>query len=527
MASTTTDDQDDPVTNPPADGPDARARRSRDHLVAGGFVLVVSLLASRGIWAVGLRGRPVVVATILIDCTLWGALFGRGRHFRIGAVIATLTIAWLVFRFHPGVALPAALGTIVVIGGITFGVSHFLPVDGPAILANPKGKPARALAATTAVIGGFTLTTLAVTAGVAGVAELRERINHVTVEPIPDVPLAFGRYVALGDSYSAGEGVRPYEDGAQDDDDGGDDCHRSRYAYPRLLAAHLAEPTVADFRACSGALSIHLWKTIQTTKDGENRYGIQADPADPLPADTGLVTVTAGGNDVRFSRILQHCFAHERCLQRRFDPKKPMTGEDALPPAAPLEEWAEAMLPEVGRRLRQLFGELRRQAPQARIVALGYPPLFPSGPAPWSISDCAIVLRRVDEGERDGLVRLGRDLNQTIYAAAAASDVEFADPSMLWILREPCGTLGQLTNAAAPAFEDVLSRGTFHPTDDGQAQLAYLMACYLREFPEPRRPYEQIVVEGLPPFDTTRLVPAYGTIFYNISRGHPPCTARG
>src|SRR3954447_24676710 len=62
-----------------------------------------------------------------------------------------------------------------------------------------------------------------------------------------DLPDDTSRYVALGDSYSAGEGVEPYEPRSGDYPEG-DDCHRSLLAYPRLLTFdHGVEVT---FRAC-------------------------------------------------------------------------------------------------------------------------------------------------------------------------------------------------------------------------------------------------------------------------------------
>ncbi|MBT8248173.1 MAG: hypothetical protein KJN73_10160, partial [Acidimicrobiia bacterium] len=51
-----------------------------------------------------------------------------------------------------------------------------------------------------------------------------------------DTGLPDGGYVALGDSYSSGKGVEPYEGTSGDPDP----CYRSFGAYPRLLADQLA-----------------------------------------------------------------------------------------------------------------------------------------------------------------------------------------------------------------------------------------------------------------------------------------------
>src|SRR5687768_3136073 len=70
-----------------------------------------------------------------------------------------------------------------------------------------------------------------------------------------------GQYVALGDSYSAGEGLTPYKPGTQDRDDGGNRCHRSNHAYPVKVGAALAVEPV--FVACSGAEAQHLFDSVQ------------------------------------------------------------------------------------------------------------------------------------------------------------------------------------------------------------------------------------------------------------------------
>ena len=65
----------------------------------------------------------------------------------------------------------------------------------------------------------------------------------VAATDLPD-----GRYVALGDSYSSGKGVSPYE-GINGEPD---PCYRSFGSYPRLLVDRIA-PDDFEFWACSGA----------------------------------------------------------------------------------------------------------------------------------------------------------------------------------------------------------------------------------------------------------------------------------
>ncbi len=86
-------------------------------------------------------------------------------------------------------------------------------------------------------------------------------------------------YVALGDSFSAGTGTRASTD----------DCYRSPYGYPALIAD--AQALSLDYQACSGA----------TTADVlDHQVGA-------LTADTDLVTMTIGGNDLGFADVITEC----------------------------------------------------------------------------------------------------------------------------------------------------------------------------------------------------------------------------
>ena len=80
------------------------------------------------------------------------------------------------------------------------------------------------------------------------------------------------KYVALGDSYAAGQGAGPYLD----------DCYRSENTYSELAADTKAIKLVTN-AACSG----------KTTQDVVNTQLKQ------LNKSTELVTITAGGNNLR------------------------------------------------------------------------------------------------------------------------------------------------------------------------------------------------------------------------------------
>jgi lysophospholipase L1-like esterase len=126
-----------------------------------------------------------------------------------------------------------------------------------------------------------------------------------------------GRYVALGDSFSSGEGAAtdnfPFYPGTDTKGPipipgaGGNGCHRTDNAYPVLLSKLDAEaPKIAreDFVACSGAV---LKDLLLPNRDNAGEPP-QLLRLDELRNDTaGLVTMSMSGNDVNFPGIIKNC----------------------------------------------------------------------------------------------------------------------------------------------------------------------------------------------------------------------------
>jgi len=104
-------------------------------------------------------------------------------------------------------------------------------------------------------------------------------------------------YVAMGDSYTSGEGNPPFEYGTDVSNVNG--CHRSSLAYPRLLQN---DPDLefgpTAFVACSGATTASIVGTGQWNESPQ---------ADALTDETEIVTLTIGGNDIGFSDYVLGC----------------------------------------------------------------------------------------------------------------------------------------------------------------------------------------------------------------------------
>ena len=276
-----------------------------------------------------------------------------------------------------------------------------------------------------------------------------------------------GRYVALGDSYSAGEGLPPYETGTEDTEKGGDRCHRSDdYAYPLLLTfVHETEP---QFRACSGAIVDNVFGVIQEHGGEENRQGLQV--ADGIGGDdVTLVTISMGGNDLGFAEVLKFCFRKPTCTTLPYD------GEETL------ERWINVHLDQIRSSLSSLYSRLEEGFPRARILALGYPALFPEAAPPVSKPQdvlCRAIFAGWKADERDAIREWGFRLNGIVELAATGAGAEYVDISSHFAGHEPCGAAGEwvrLTDQPTRVDTDAL----FHPLRDGQAMMARIVSCHV------------------------------------------------
>jgi lysophospholipase L1-like esterase len=192
-------------------------------------------------------------------------------------------------------------------------------------------------------------------------------------------------YVALGDSYAAGQGGGDYDNG---DEDG--ECRHSADGYPALLDAEPGIRLVADL-SCGGDTTGDLLDT----------------QLDDLDEDTRLVTITIGGNDLGAIRVAAVCSLAPSSPDCR---SMLMSAWDLLAPGGELE-----------RRLRATFAEVRADAPNARIVVTGYPNLF-EGPATSADDEFLIsTLRSATES-------LNADIEAAVVAERrSGSDIAFAD----------------------------------------------------------------------------------------------------
>jgi len=327
--------------------------------------------------------------------------------------------------------------------------------------------------------------------GYVGISAWHE---NASVPPGPALPAAptdiHGGYLALGDSYSAGEGLTPFESATVQTH-----CDRSANptspAYPTVLAGMLKlTPGQFFFTACADAVVADVLHPV-------NRSGIIVPPqVDPQQdAGVGLVTLTIGGNNAIFANVVQSCLIAGNCFTEQFPPAGVAERTAVHVPQGLLKsQWGPQTIEEVGTEDAAVFAVLRKDFPSARIVVIGYPYLFPATASPgfpFYPPMCASVLNRLSQPERQDMRGLQDELTNRTYEEAVAAGIEFVSPDAIWGEHTPCGAAGQYTNSVKPYlnFPNPINGGSFHPNAAGQQALAALVACYLDANPQPPSPY--------------------------------------
>ncbi|GAA4901953.1 lysophospholipase L1-like esterase [Stackebrandtia albiflava] len=249
-------------------------------------------------------------------------------------------------------------------------------------------------------------------AGLAVVVATASTAALAPVSPAQAQPGA--HYVSLGDSFSSGSGAADYRDG---------DCLRSEHSFPVLLT-ELNELELS-FAACGGA-DIH---------DVRNSQLPMLDPS------TDRVTISVGGNDAGWADVIGHCVlaADDACAERIDTAEDYITGE-------------------LHAALTGLYRDIRTRAPEAAVMAVGYPRLFAEAPCESAPG--------LTEQEQQWLNDAADLLNRVTLRAATEAGIRFADPRTAFTGHAVCDEdpwMHGLSNVPGDAF---------HPNPAGYAGYA-------------------------------------------------------
>lgn len=206
--------------------------------------------------------------------------------------------------------------------------------------------------------------------------------------------LARGRYVALGDSFTAGPLI-PDQYGHPGA------CMRSDRNYPSLVARALRPEGFTDV-SCTAATTANM-RHPQRFLFGHNRPQLDA-----LSRDTSLVTLGIGGNDIGYSRIVFTCA------------RLSLTSPHGAPCTRRYGGTLNARIDETAPKVGAVLRDIRERAPHARVLVVGYPRALPRSGNCWPIVPAA-------DGDLPYLDRFERSLNGMLADEASAHGVEFVD----------------------------------------------------------------------------------------------------
>ncbi|MFT5842394.1 MAG: lysophospholipase L1-like esterase [Pseudohongiellaceae bacterium] len=240
------------------------------------------------------------------------------------------------------------------------------------------------------------------------------------------------KYVALGSSFAAGPGVATQLG----------TCGRSDHNYSHLVAAELGL-TLTDV-SCNGATIPNIVNSTQ---------GDAAPQIDAVSRDTALVTVTIGGNDIRFTSSTFACAG-----------KAPADNCTANLDQAAISE----ALTQLPAQLTAMLDAIHARAPLAIVVLVAYPRVFPAD---------AISCRELELSSNDTvyLAALGQKLEAAFVSATSSKRNLIADAYVLAEGHGPCATSARWINGAQAANTGI----RYHPTAEGHIEMARLVLAAL------------------------------------------------
>jgi len=323
-------------------------------------------------------------------------------------------------------------------------------------------------------------------------------------------------WVALGDSYSSGEGAESYlidrnEDGDYLDPGENTDfeicnasagsecterlqnlCHRSERSFAHTAAySHLigyAGFIAESFQACSGATTQNVRSALHDGRPQEF-HGWPYVATDDVPQldqqefpEAGMVTITIGGNDAHFAEVMRHCYLQSDCQSAEYS--EGLTWEAWL--SATIAQDVRASVTDT---LRDICGRF----PGATLYLLGYPRLFPrNGPAASCSNDYFNgddILFAWTPNEQEWLNAVADQLNAVLASVAAEVGAYFVDvvDAGFFEGHEICGADAPFMTAPTSVLDFAPHRRVqelFHPNAAGQVLgIRRSLMAFMQEHP--------------------------------------------
>lgn len=276
-------------------------------------------------------------------------------------------------------------------------------------------------------------------------------------------------YLAMGDSFSSGEGSFKYEVGTDETDY--NLCHLSKVSYPYLLAKAIRANSFHSV-ACSGAKTVNIVggagiKSDPTSQNRDNQY-VYIPPNNSLGSwipgyqkqlnfmasnNPSMVTLSVGGNDIDFSDMLISCLKPGTCF--------------------PSYEDRQEVFNEIDGKLKVLVRTFKKTkssaSKEARIFVIGYPQIA------YVDGNCGLNVH-LNHDELVLASSIITRLNTVIKTAASQAGISYVDIedalNGFRLCENNDGNLAMNGLTAGNDIKGLIGNESYHPTEFGQSLMA-------------------------------------------------------
>src|SRR5262249_26059303 len=139
----------------------------------------------------------------------------------------------------------------------------------------------------------------------------------------------------------------------------------------------------------------------------------------------------------------------------------------------PLTTFEPYVISQLKSHLISTYADIHQKAPNAEIVVVGYPHLFPANP-----TDCQVGFGvSFSAADQKWMNQMGDKLNDSIKGAVDAVKstgvlIHFVNPVSYWAGHEVCSADPWLNGLLLLSSSGVLGTGSFHPKSAGQQAYA-------------------------------------------------------
>lgn len=319
---------------------------------------------------------------------------------------------------------------------------------------------------------------------------------------------ASGSAYFSGDSFASGEGVFNYEEGTDKSGINRNNpltwewsrlgeqknlCHRSpgsyqAQTYRSMQAKGAFGGKPYQSRACSGSTVSDLYANNgQGNNEGPQAYKVpqSADAKhhfDKIPEDASLIQFSMGGNDIGFGSVVKGCITRNLMGGGCGDTKAIQAKIDTVYGTNQKEGDLELQVK-----------KMKAEHPNARIIIMGYPPLFSELPPvrikPGLLGFPILVGNgsTMSVNAQKWANARAKDVNQAIAAMAERQGVEFIDPTVAFVgpgYDHRAGSDDPWINGikfGIDSGEYMVGNESLHPNQKGHDAMAGLMNQKIKE----------------------------------------------